>query len=119
MRNGKGEAEPARLRGGWPPAQPSDTRLETVSGVTAQDCGLHRGEQHLEAEWRSQGGSGLRCAGVSAAKASVKVAMQTGPMFPGAPSCCLLGIQASLKLNGLRNPTRSKTASLHQPPPHT
>ena len=32
--------------------QPSDTRLERASVAGAQDCGLQRGEQHLEAEWR-------------------------------------------------------------------
>lgn len=79
MRNGKGEAEPARLRGGWPPAQPSDARLEIVSGARAQDCGLHRGEQHLEAEWRSRGGSGLRCAGLSVTKVSGKWPCRQGP----------------------------------------
>lgn len=53
MRTGKGEAEPARLRVGQPPVQPSDTRLERASGDGAQDCGLQRGEQRLEAEWSS------------------------------------------------------------------
>lgn len=47
MRTGKGEAEPARLKGGQPPVQPSDTRLGRASGTGAQDCGLQRGEQRL------------------------------------------------------------------------
>lgn len=47
VRNGKGEAEPATLRGGQPPAHPSDTRLGRASGVEAQDSGLQSGEQCL------------------------------------------------------------------------
>lgn len=55
MRNGKGEAEPAMLIGGQPPAQPSDTRLGRASGVEAQDSGLQSGEQSLRGEYDAEG----------------------------------------------------------------
>lgn len=59
MRNGKGEAEPATLRGGQPPAQPSDTRLGRASGVEAQDSGLQSGEQSLKESHRLPRGGWL------------------------------------------------------------
>lgn len=73
MRKGKGEAEPATLRGGQPPAQPSDTRLGSASGAGAQDSGLQSAEQSLQENvdaeeilvWRMPVGTWLCRAGFS------------------------------------------------------